>query len=213
VVSQKQSDKAAAGIVIAQSPVGGTAANPGATVDFTVAETPTGVAPSTTGGAGATGLVLVPNVLGKSEVDANTSISGSNLMMVSTSEVASAPIGTVVSQSPDAGTSVSVGSVVQVVLSSGLAGTSSASAAGLRVPSVLGLSLSAAQRTLSGAGWNWTVQYGPGTAVPGAVVYYQSPGGDTYVPSRRTVTIWISTGSATGGWPYNRPPGNGHPGW
>lgn len=81
------------------------------------------------------------------------------------------------------------------------------------VPSVLGLTLPAARSALSKAGWSWTVQYGPGTAVPGGVVYFQSPGGETLVSARRTVSLWVSTGSATGGWPYPRPPGNDHPGW
>ena len=218
VVTNKESDKTAPGIVTAQSPVGGTVAHLGTAVDLTVAIAPTGVSSSTTstaGGQGASrGGVTVPNVIGKSRADADTSISGSGLLVAHTSEAAPAPVGTVVSQFPQAGTQVPAGSVVDVVLSTGLgSGTSSIVSGGRTVPSVLGLTLSSAQNTLSRAGWSWSVQYGPGTAVPGGVVYFQSPAADALVSSRQTVALWVSTGSATHGSPYARPPLNDHPGW
>lgn len=217
VVAKQESDKAAAGIVIGQKPAAGTVADKGALVDLTVAAAPTGIASSApatpAGGVGVPkGSVLVPNVLGKSQDDARASITGGKLLATFTSTSDGSPVGTVIHQYPDAGTSAPPGTVVDVVLSAGLSSSTAAvTAGGTQVPSVVGLSLSAAQSKLSNAGWNWTVQYGPGTAVPSGVVYFQSPAADAFA-ARQTVSIWISTGSKTGGWPYGRPPLNDHPG-
>jgi beta-lactam-binding protein with PASTA domain len=172
--------------------------------------------PTATGGSStvSTAGVVVPSVIGKSQADADKSVTGSGLVPAHTFQAATEPAGDAIDQSPAAGTRVSAGDVVDIVVSTGLSnGTSSAPASGTSVPSVLGLSLSAARDRLSQAGWNSTVNYGPGTAVPGGIVYFQSPGGQTVVSSRRTVTLWVSTGSFTGGSPYPRPPLNDHTGW
>jgi beta-lactam-binding protein with PASTA domain len=148
------------------------------------------------------GMVIVPNVFGKTQADADKSLSGSGLIAAHVSEVSSGPVGTVVSQFPDAGTQVKAGTVVDVVLSLGLpSGTSSVQNGDLLVPSVLGLSESAARAKLASAGWGAAVTYAPATAAQQGVVFYQSPGGETYVTGRGTATIWVSRGVPSSGYP------------
>ena len=111
-------------------------------------------------------------------------------------------MGTVVSQFPDAGTQVKAGTVVDLVLSLGLAsGTSGVQSGNVLVPSVLGLSESAARAKLASAGWGAAVTYAPATAAPQGVIFYQSPGGQTYVTGRGTATIWVSRGVPSSGYP------------
>jgi beta-lactam-binding protein with PASTA domain len=162
---------------------------------------------STTTTVASNGLVNVPSVIGKSQADAAKSLAGSGLLAAHSSQVASEPAGTVITQSPGAGLQVQAGSTVDLVVSSGLgAGTSTVVGGNILVPSVLGLTESAATGALAGAGWGVSVSYAPATAAPQGVVFYQSPGGDTYVTGRGTATIWVCKGAPAPG--YAVPPLN-----
>jgi beta-lactam-binding protein with PASTA domain len=162
---------------------------------------------STATSVASNGLVYVPSVIGKSQADADRSLAGSGLVAAHSSQMASEPAGTVVGQSPGAGLQVPRGTTVDVAVSTGLGvGTSSVAAGNILVPSVLGLTESAARGALSGAGWSVSVSYAPATAAPQGVVFYQSPGGDTYVTGRGTATIWVCKGAPTSG--YAVPPLN-----
>lgn len=212
VVSKVETDKMAAGLVTAQTPAGRSSAAKGAVVDLVLAEAPTGVASTAGtpgGGSVPKGSVAVPNVLGKAQNEAGKSISSNGLLVTFSFAQNGSPVGSVVSQFPAPGAIVTAGTVVDVVLSSGLPSGSasvSAIAGGITVPSVLGLSQSAATSKLSAAGWGSSVTFAPATAAPQGVVFYQSPGGETLVSSRRTVTIWVSRGTPASG--YTSPPLN-----
>jgi len=70
--------------------------------------------------------VLVPNVVGLTQTAASTSIRGAGLVVgtVSTGSNSTVPSGSVISEAPLAGTSVAVGSSVNLVVSTGPAPTS-----------------------------------------------------------------------------------------
>lgn len=89
------------GIVITQGPVAGSLATKGSTVTISVSK---GNAP-----------IKVPDLIGAQEADAKTTLQNLGLVPVSipTSGTA-AQVGTVISQTPDAGTSVAVGSRVDI---------------------------------------------------------------------------------------------------
>ena len=201
VVTRQATDKAAAGIVTAQSPIGGSPATKVTAIDLVVADAAMGassVGNVPSGNQPAKGNVTVPNVLGKTQDDAGKSISSSGLLVTFNFASSSSPAGTVTSQFPSAGASVAPATVIDVVLSSGLgSGTSSISGGGILVPSVLGLSQSQAASKLAASGWGASVTYAPATAAPQGVVFYQSPGAETLVSGRSTVTIWVSKGVPT----------------
>lgn len=210
VVTRQASEAAAAGIVTAQTPAGRSSAIKGTAIDLVVAEGLKGTGSagtSASGGQIAKGNATVPNVLGKAQNDAGKSISSSGLLVTFSFAQSGSPVGTVISQFPSAGASVSPATVIDVVLSSGLgSGTASISGGGIMVPSVLGLSQSQATSKLAASGWGASVTYAPATAAPQGVVFYQSPGGETLVPGRSTVTIWVSRGTPGSG--YATPPLN-----
>ena len=125
--------------------------------------------------------VTVPPVIGDNQAAAQTALSNLKLNSSITQVVSVKAPGTVVRQSPAAGTAVAPGSTVQLFVSDG----------GTKVPSVVGDSQSAATSALAGDGFNVTVQYGtgPGGYQPG-YVYQQSPAGGV-ASKGSTVTIYV----------------------
>lgn len=92
------------GDVISQSPTAGTEAAGGSAVDFVVSTGPSTIA--------------VPDVVGEAEADAITAITAAGLTVgtITTAPSASVPAGHVISQSPTAGTMVTPGSAVDLVI-------------------------------------------------------------------------------------------------
>ncbi|MBN2027469.1 MAG: PASTA domain-containing protein, partial [Actinobacteria bacterium] len=78
--------------------------------------------------------------------------------------------GTVINQSPLAGTSVNVGSTVSLTVSQGPAPQSN-------VPNVVGMSETSAKETLTAAGFTYKVVYSPTDASQVGIVISQFPGG------------------------------------
>lgn len=119
-ITQQYSGTVAPGTVISESPSAGSSVAGGAPVDLVVSQ---GAAP-----------VEVPNLLGDSQAAAAAALSSASLSLGTVGQQASSsvPPGEVLSQSPAAGDSVSVGSVVNVILSSGPAQVSIALAAAPR---------------------------------------------------------------------------------
>lgn len=104
------SDAAPAGNIIAQSPAAGGYASTGSAVDITVS---TGPPP-----------VTVPNIVGESVADATADLTFVGLVLGTETDVDdTAPYGTVIAQSPTAGSSVASGSSVDITVSQGLAPT------------------------------------------------------------------------------------------
>src|SRR5580693_4759944 len=72
------------------------------------------------------GAVAVPSVIGESQSSASTALVNAGLLLGSVTMQSSATVasGQVISESPDAGTSVAVGSTVNLIVSSGPADVS-----------------------------------------------------------------------------------------
>ncbi|MHC4648529.1 MAG: Stk1 family PASTA domain-containing Ser/Thr kinase, partial [Planctomycetota bacterium] len=104
-VTHQDSNTVPAGLVISQSPVGGTTVAVGSSVDLVVS----------------LGWAVVPDVVGQSEVDANSAITAASLAIGTLTYEYSDTVatGNVISQNPIAGTSVTIGSSVDMVVSLG----------------------------------------------------------------------------------------------
>ena len=98
-----------AGSVISQSPVGGTQVNTGSAVSLVVSS---GVL-----------LVAVPDVVGLTQADATSAIGDAGLSVgaITNATSTTVPAGSVISQSPAAGTQAPVGTAVALVVSTGSA--------------------------------------------------------------------------------------------
>ena len=90
--------------------------------------------------------VSVPNVVGDTQAAATTAITGAGLVVGTVTQQSSSTValGDVISESPTAGTSVNVGSAVNLVVSSGPAQVS--------VPNVVGDTQAAATSAITGVG-------------------------------------------------------------
>jgi hypothetical protein len=113
-VTTASSSTVPSGDVISESPVAGTSVSTGSSVKLVVSSGPANV--------------TVPNVVGDTQAAATTAIQGAGLVVgtVTTASSSTVPSGEVISESPVAGTSVSAGSAVNLVVSSGAAATSAA---------------------------------------------------------------------------------------
>jgi len=112
-VTEVQDPSAAAGNVVAQSPKAGTEVDKGAAVELEVAGTPS---PSPTATPG----VAVPGVVGDSQDDAESALTGAGFtVVVSQMESDTAPAGDVIEQDPSAGVIATQGSTVRIIVSTG----------------------------------------------------------------------------------------------
>jgi Proprotein convertase P-domain/PASTA domain len=133
-------------------------------------------------------VAVVPAVIGDFESFADDAIARANLTVGTVTRVtSSAPVGSVLSQSPDPGTAVRRGSPVSFTVSLG----------GVSVPDVLGLSQSDATGALTAAGLTVQVSFNDDCVSPGDVEL-QSPSGGAVVPPGSAVTIRMSTCSGGG---------------
>jgi eukaryotic-like serine/threonine-protein kinase len=134
------------------------------------------------------GNVTVPNVQGKLEVAAETTLQNAGFTVVVQQDAASTePAGTVVSQSPVGNSQVAPGSKVTIYVS-GATG----------VPNVVGLSLASAQTSLQSAGFkvSATTVAGPASTAPGDV-WQQNPVANTTEAPGTVVTILVQPAAAT----------------
>ncbi|HUM95692.1 MAG TPA: PASTA domain-containing protein [Candidatus Competibacter sp.] len=142
-ISLTASDTAPAGTVISQTPSGGSPVVSGSAVNLTVSsglEKPT-VPPVTPGD------IPVPDVKGLTKAAASTIIRNSGLLVGAIIQKydEAVPAGTVIDQSPAAGSNVAAGTAVTLTVSLGPAGV-------VKVPDVKGLSEEAAKSILLNAG-------------------------------------------------------------
>jgi serine/threonine-protein kinase len=171
----KQADETVkAGHVIKASPAEGTLVPPNSKVTLYVS---TGPAQK-----------QVPSVVGKSEQDATQTLSqaGFNVGKITTDSNSTAPAGTVLQQSPGGGSQAKPGTSVDLTVSGGA----------VKVPSVVGESVTAAISSLSQAGLTYTTVTVTQPGVPPGVVVSQTPGAGSAVPPQTQVTLSV-TGSAT----------------
>ncbi len=165
------SNTVAAGLVISQNPIGGTAVNIGSNVAIVVS----------------LGQPVVPDVVGQTQAAATAAITSVDSLTVSATTQYSNTIvaGLVISQNPVGGTAVNIGSNVAIVVSLGQP----------VVPNVVLYQLSAAQTTIINAGLTVGVvtnQYSD--TVAAGFVISQNPTGGISMPIDSPVDLVASLG-------------------
>jgi beta-lactam-binding protein with PASTA domain len=186
-VTTASSPTVASGSVISESPGAGTSVNSGSAVNLVVSTGPA--------------QVTVPNVVGLTQAAASTAITAAGLV-VGTVTTASSPTvasGNVISESPIAGTGVSSGSAVNLVVSTG--------PALVAVPNVVGDTQAAATTAIIGAGFALgTVSTASSATVASGDVISESPNAGASVSSGSAVNLVVSTGSAAAGYTLSANP-------
>ncbi|WP_455366909.1 PASTA domain-containing protein, partial [Kaarinaea lacus] len=178
-VTTSNSDTIAAGNVISQNPTGGSSVGEGSTVDLVVSSGPAPV------------VITVPNVEGLSQAAAESAITSAGLTVgtITTANSSTVAAGNVISQTPAGGTSISEGSSVDLVVSSG--------PVIVTVPSVIGLSQASAQSTITSAGLTiGNITTASSETVAAGNVISQSPTGGSSVEEGSSVDLVVSTGPA-----------------
>ncbi len=164
-----------AGIVIAQSPVAGTAAAEWSLVSLVVSSGPPPV--------------VVPGVVGLTQAAAASALTGAGLTTgaVSTANSATVAAGSVIAQSPAAGASAAPGSAVALLVSSG--------PAPVLVPNVVGSTQAAAAAAISAAALTpGTVTTVTSLSVAAGSVVSQTPSAGTSVAPGSAVALVVSLG-------------------
>ena len=185
------------GRVTAQRPEAGAAVKKGSTVALTVSKGRQRVA--------------VPNVVGRRRDDAIARLRSAGLHAAVFSVPSSSPRGFVVAQSPQASSKVTKGSRVRINVSQGAPAattptptattggttptTTATTAASAKVPRVVGLSQTAAQRKLHAAGFRVRTAYVTSSKPSGTVVA-QRPAPGTSLRRGAAVRINVSVGSS-----------------
>lgn len=139
----------------------------------------------------------MPELTGKTQQEAVTLLDGLELNLSVSyefQESESVEEGKVISTEPMAGTTLSYGGSVKVVVSQGKGTTT------VKVPNVIGMEEQSAASALEQAGLKVSVTREENDATEGTV-FYQSISGDTEVPENTTVSIKISEGKKTGTMP------------
>ena len=176
-VTHASSATVPAGNVISQNPVAGTVVLQQTSVNLVVSTGPTPVS--------------VPNVVGLTQAAATTAITNAGLVLgtVTTASSNTVAAGSVISESPAAGTSVAPGSAVNLVVSSG--------PAPVAVPNVVGLTQAAATTAITNAGLVLgTVTTASSNTVAAGSVISESPAAGTSVAPGSAVNLAVSTGPA-----------------
>jgi beta-lactam-binding protein with PASTA domain len=169
-VTYEYSDTVPVGVVISQNPAGGTTALVGSPVDFAVS---LGVP------------VTVPNVVNMTEADANSTIAGFGLVVGTVTYVDSdsVPAGLVISQDPGSGSTVPIGSAVDLVVSAVI------------VPDVEAMSEADAISTLVTEGFTvGIISYGFSDGYAAGFVMSQNPLALTTAPIGSSVDLVVSLG-------------------
>lgn len=172
------SDTVEAGLIISQDLKAGTTVATHSTVYYVIS---TGVAD-----------ITVPDVTGKSQTVAETTLKSSGLETKITQENSdTVAIGDVIRTNPTAGTEVSTGSTVEVVVSLGKEDTQ------VKVPNVIGVSENTAKKTLSNLNLKVVVDTGTSTKVKAGEVMAQSINEGTKVDQKTEITITVNSGAET----------------
>lgn len=172
------SDSVPAGQVISQSPQAGAMVAAGTAVAFTVSSgTPTAAA---------------PDVEGQSETDAISAITNAGFVTgsITRQNDDNVPVNTVISQDPAPGTTLDVGSSIDLVISLGPMDTA--------IPDVVGRTEAQATADITGAGFAvGTISRQTDASVPADAVISQDPAGGTLAGAGATVDLVVSLGSGS----------------
>lgn len=132
--------------------------------------------------------VQVPNVVGMSVADASEALTKAGLTAKATyAESTEYEKDFIISQDVEAGTDVSAGTVLNLVVSSG-------KVVGVAVPDVVGKSEAEAKVALEAEGFTMQKQLQESATVEKGVVISQNPLGATSAPSGSAITVMISSG-------------------
>jgi len=173
-VVEATSETVAAGIVMSQSPAGGTNATYQSAVTITVS----------TGRA----FTEVPGVLGLTTANATSAIEAEGLVASNTTAYsADFAAGLVISQSPAADTTVALGSTVNIVTSLGVEQKT--------VPNVVGLTQAAAESAITGVSLVPSATTANSNTVAIGKVISQDPAAASTVDTGSTVDIVVSLGA------------------
>ena len=178
-VTTSSSSSVPAGTILSQTPSGCGFAAPGAAISLVVSTGPA--------------FVAMPNVVGETEAAASAAISSAGLALnsVSTTTSLTVPAGTVISESPAAGTNVLVGSSAGILVSSG--GSSSDI-----VPNVVGQAVGTADSVIIGAGLVVGTTTGVvSSTVNAGTVISETPTAGTSVLPGSGVNLTVSVGSSS----------------
>jgi eukaryotic-like serine/threonine-protein kinase len=130
----------------------------------------------------------VPAVTGETSQQATAALAREGFQFTTSSQAsATVPNNIVITQTPTAGSSISKGSTVAIVVSSGRASKG--------VPDVSGDLLAAAEHELRHRGFVYTTQSQPSTTVKNGFVISTSPSGGSTEPRGSTVTLLVSSGA------------------
>ena len=168
-VEYQPSDTVRNGRVISQDPNRDQYVAPGATVNFVVS---TGKPE-----------VSVPSVVGSTRSDAVATLKSAGLVATAEERESDAPKGQVVETSPPAGTQVQAGSTVTIYYSDGPE----------KIPDVVGMQRTDAEKALRDAGFVPDVVESSNTTEPKDTVIQQSPAAGQTDQAGSTVTIVVST--------------------
>jgi serine/threonine-protein kinase len=170
-VQQQSSDTVTSGLVISTDPAAGIEVQVGSPVTVFVSSGPNEVS--------------VPQVTGESQANATATLAASGLKVtVVKREVETPPSGTVISQSPSAGSRLKIGGQVSIVVAQALKQVAA--------PSVVGQSESQALATLSGAGFaSHTVSRTVTDPSKVGIVVQQSPQAGHKLAKGAVVTIAV----------------------
>ena len=172
-VTYQESDTVAEGLVLSQSPDAQTEAGPGSTVKITVSKGTAGFA--------------MPNVVGKTEATANSTLTEKGLSVSVTYEYSSSvATGNVIKQSISSGTQVKKGAAVTITVSSGQET--------VKVPNVVGQSKTNAQNTLKNSGFAVSVSETYSDTVASGNVINQTPAAGSSQIKGATISIIVSKG-------------------
>ncbi len=128
----------------------------------------------------------VPGVVGQMEGPALTALQNAGFTPVPTQVTTTSPLGVVISQVPNPGTSAKKGSIVRIAVSGGPGNAV--------VPKVVGRSEATAKRQLVKLGFNPLESTTPSTTVPAGRVISVSPQPGTTLPRGSNVSLEISSG-------------------
>jgi serine/threonine-protein kinase len=170
-VQSQSSDAVVRGVVISSDPAAGIEAQVGSPVTVFVSSGPKEVS--------------VPEVTGEPQASATATLAAAGLKVTASKrEVAEPAAGTVISQSPLAGTQLKLGGQVTIVVAQALKQVAA--------PSVVGQSEAQAVTTLTGAGFaSRTVSRTVTDPSKVGIVVQQSPGAGRKLPPGATVTIAV----------------------
>jgi RHS repeat-associated protein len=134
-------------------------------------------------------MIVVPDVVGMAQTDAQSFITSVNLTVgiITTSNNGTVPEGCVISQNPPAGTSVPERSPVDLVISLG--------PVMVAVPNVVGMNQTAAESAITAAGLAiGLITQANNPTIPVGIVISQSPAGGSSVPLGSPVSLVVSIG-------------------